>query len=26
MGTVYGMLVDREKRAAKLMTGSIPAH
>lgn len=26
MGTVYAMLVDREKRAAKLMAGTIPAH
>lgn len=26
MGTVYGMLVDREKRAAKLIIGTIPAH
>lgn len=27
MGSVYGMLIDREKRAAKLMAaGGIPAH
>ncbi len=26
MGTVYAMLVDREKKAAKLMASGIPAH
>lgn len=26
MGSVYGRLADRERRAARLMAGSVPAH